>query len=87
MPEREQIVKIKCPHCGWIRSLPLVIEGDSMTVVTRGLKEDLQNIAARIKAALADSKLDAANAWLDMPKCPHCDNVYRYNLRTREVSK
>jgi RNase P subunit RPR2 len=30
--------------------------------------------------------LDAANAWTGMT-CPHCGNVYRYNVRSGEVAK
>jgi RNase P subunit RPR2 len=87
MNEREQTIKMKCPHCGWIRSLSLAIEEDSFTDVVRGPIDELKKAAARIKAALTDSKLNEANERLDMPKCSNCGNVYRYNLRTREVSK
>jgi phage FluMu protein Com len=80
-----QVKKIKCPHCGWIRSINVsAIEDASVTTVTRG--DTLKDVARRIRELLADKQLKAANAWLDMPTCPHCENSYRYNVRTGEVS-
>jgi hypothetical protein len=87
MANTEQVEKIKCPHCGWIRSINLDATLDeSMASVVMG-ENVLQGIARRIKAAQADARLDAANAWIDMPACPHCKNTYRYNVRTGEVAK
>jgi RNase P subunit RPR2 len=84
----DQIKRIKCPHCGWIRRLNVrVIEEESVATVTRGMSEALRAAAERIKALLDDAQLDQANAWVDMPACPHCGNVYRYNVRTGEVSE
>ena len=38
--------------------------------------------------ATIEQMLDEANAWTDMPACPNqnCRKVYRYNLRTGEVT-
>jgi len=58
-----------------------------MATVVRGMSDALRASAERIKALLADRELDEANAWVDMPACPHCGNVYRYNVRTGEVAK
>ncbi len=88
MSETEQVKKIKCPYCGWIRSVPASgIEDESMASTVRGAGDTLREIGQRIRSLLADRQLDAANAWLDMPACPHCGNVYRYNARTGEVAK
>ncbi len=87
MSAQSQVRKIKCPYCGWIRSIPVdIVADESMGSAVRGLGEALRGVAERIRAAMADSQLDEANAWLDMPKCPHCGNVYRYNVRTGEVA-
>ncbi len=87
MSEHEQPRKIKCPHCGWIRTIQVQANPDfSTTVVVRGMTSDLiKSVAERLRAMLADSQLDAASAWLDMPDCPHCANPYGYNVRTRET--
>jgi hypothetical protein len=84
----EQTHKIKCPHCGWIRTVPVgALEDESVTDVMRGIGDTIRAIGERIKGLLADPELDAANAWIDVPACPHCQNEYRYNVRTREVTK
>lgn len=86
MNNQAQDKKIKCPHCGWIRTVPVrVIEEAGTTDVTRGVGEVIKDLAEKIKAALSDTQLYESNAWLDMPKCPHCDNTYQYNLRTGET--
>ena len=88
MPPQTQDRKIKCPHCGWIRTVPAsVLVDDSTTDVVKGIGEALKGAADKIKAALADAQLDAANAWVDMPACPNqsCRKVYRYNVRSGEV--
>lgn len=79
--------KIKCPHCGWIRTVPAQMIADEASAdVAKGIGDTLKNVATRIRAALADPQLDAANAWLDMPPCPNCRKPYRYNLRSGEVT-
>ncbi len=84
----DQIKRIKCPHCGWIRKVNVrVIEEEGIATVTRTMGDAIRAAAARIKALLDDAQLDEANAWVDMPDCPHCENVYRYNVRTGEVSE
>ncbi len=88
MADQDQVRKIKCPYCGWIRSIPVgVIEDESMASVVRGPAEALQGAIEKIRALLADAQLEEANAWLDMPACPNpdCGKVYRYNARTGEV--
>ena len=84
----EQTHKIKCPHCWWIRTVPVgVLEDESVADAVRGAKDTLRAIGERIKGLLADPALEAANAWIDVPACPHCQNEYRYNVRTRKVEK
>jgi uncharacterized protein (UPF0212 family) len=85
---QDQVKRIKCPHCGWIRKIDVaVLEDEAMASVVRGMSEALRAAAERIKALLHDPQLDEANAWVDMPDCPHCGNVYRYNVRTGEVAR
>ena len=89
MSTQTQDRKIKCPHCGWTRTVPAsVLVDDSTTDVVRGIGEALKGVADKIKAALADTQLDVANAWVDMPACPNpnCRKVYRYNVRSGEVT-
>lgn len=78
--------KIKCPHCGWIRTVPAQLIADTASAdVAMGVGDALKEVARQIKAALADPQLDAANAWLDMRPCSNCSKPYRYNVRTGEV--
>ena len=87
MAEPEQTRKIKCPHCGWIRILSAAtggLEGTHVTHVVRSFTDILKEGAAKIKVALTHSELNEANAWIDMPPCPHCHNSYQYNVRTGE---
>lgn len=87
MNVERQIRKVKCPHCGWIRSIDVTVyEDEAMATVLSGPVSDaIRDVAERIKRLLADPALDEANAWVNMPPCPHCENVYQYNVRTREV--
>ncbi len=88
MVNRMQERKIKCPYCGWVRTVPIAaIQDASMTGTVRGVGDALKEVGRKIKNLLSDSQLDDANAWIDMPKCPHCQNVYRYNVRTGEAAK
>jgi uncharacterized protein (UPF0212 family) len=85
MADQEQVKKIKCPHCGWVRSVNVgALEDASVASVVLGPGEALKAIAEKIKAALNDAALDEANAWIDMSACPHCNQVYQYNVRTGE---
>ena len=87
MANKDQVKKIKCPHCGWVRTINIsAIEDPSTATVVRGAGDTLRNVSRRIKELMADKQLNAANAWIDMPTCPHCENSYRYNVRTGEVS-
>ena len=79
--------KVKCPHCGWVRTIDVTVYEDELlaTVVAGRMSDALRAAVERIKEMLADSHLEEANAWVDMPPCPHCRNVYQYNVRTGEV--
>ncbi len=84
MTDAQQMRDIKCPHCGWIRKMRVsVMEDESMASVTKGL---FGGGGQRSPARPAGDPLDAANDWTDMT-CPHCNHVYRYNVRTKEVSE
>ncbi len=78
--------KVKCPHCGWIRSVPVKSLVDaSMTDAVMGMGDAIKAVGAKIRAMLSDRELQAANAWIDMPACPNCKNTYGYNVLTGEV--
>jgi uncharacterized protein (UPF0212 family) len=84
----QQTTKIKCPHCGWVRSLQVAATADLATThVVRGASDALKAVAERIRDMLADHELDQANAWIDLPECPHCGNPYRYNVTTGETQR
>ena len=93
MPPSQQIRKIKCPHCGWIRKMTIQIEGTEVIItaeigdVMRGTSEELQKAFDAIKRKLEDTELNEANAWNDMPACPNpdCQKVYKYNVQTGET--
>jgi RNase P subunit RPR2 len=82
----EQILKIKCPHCGWIRRLDVQAYEDSgITSVTRDIKDELRKAVENVRSMLTNDSLADANGWIDMPACSNCDKTYRYNVKTREV--
>jgi RNase P subunit RPR2 len=88
MDSQNEQRKIKCPHCGWIRTVPVgVLKDEIIADAVRGVGDTLRALGERIKGLLADPALDEANAWIDVPACPHCQNEYRYNVRTGEVTK
>lgn len=79
----EQIVKIKCPHCGWVRKVDVkAIEDSGSASIAQGPVDELKK---RLREFLANSAIDAASAWIDMPACSNCKKPYRYNVKTREV--
>ena len=83
MAERQQLREIKCPHCGWIRKVPVnVIVEEGSGTPEQGI---LEEIGRKIGEMRPNTTLDEANAWIDMPPCPHCKNVYQYNVRTGET--
>ena len=82
----EQQIKIKCPHCGWIRSIDIQAYTDvGETDAARGLGDELKKAAETIRKLLTTSSVDEASTWLDMPKCPECEKTYRYNVKTHTV--
>ncbi len=93
MSTSQQIRKIKCPHCGWIRKMTIQVDGTEIVIyagpidVMRGTSEELQKALDAIKRKLEDKELDEANAWNDMPACPNpdCQKVYKYNVQTGET--
>jgi hypothetical protein len=84
----EQTIKIKCPHCGWIRKVDVqAIEDSGATSIVQGPIDELRKVAESIRSFLTSNALSEANAWIDMPACPNCQNTYLYNVKTREVKK
>ncbi len=93
MPTSQQIRKIKCPHCGWIRRMTIQVE-DNEVIVTAGYSdwiggasEALQKVLADTKGMLEDMELNEPNAWIDMPACPNpdCGKMYQFNMRTSDT--
>jgi hypothetical protein len=81
----EQNIKIKCPHCGWIRNLDKrTYEDTVMTFVTRGIREDILKLIESAKSSFAMDSIDEANAWVDF-RCSHCQKTYQYNAKTGET--
>ena len=68
--------KVQCPHCLLRAHLPLDM-GGSKTFAVKGLSE---NFAALWRGAQA-KQIEEANAWVDLT-CPHCQQVFHYNLRS-----
>lgn len=81
MTSQTQTRKIKCPHCGWVRTLTIEVN-DTGDIVVRGLGDTLKDFASQVKNFIADAQLTEANAWIDAPACPHCSNTYQYNTHT-----
>lgn len=86
MPMPSESRTISCPNCGRTQTVPLniLVEGNTGTAV-RGPGEELKSLAKKIQQALNDSRLNAANAWIDMPRCPTCGHLFRYNVQTQEA--
>ncbi len=77
--------QVRCPYCGNPGTLPIGLsEGMGSVIRFAGPVQQLVN---KIKLMLSDPELDAANAWVDMPRCEKCRNIYRYNAQTGEVQK
>ena len=93
MTESVQIVRVKCPHCGYIRKIEIDVEGGEVYIVAgveakRGnLLESLAPYLEKIKQFGTDRELEAALAWWPMPDCPQCDRPYEFNYRTKETRK
>ena len=83
-----QTLRIKCPHCGWIRKIELDVPAGRSDIVA-GTGDFLQRLGQdwreKIKEARKDRELDEANNWLPMPDCPNCEKPYEYNVETRQT--
>ena len=81
----EQKIKIKCPHCGWIRKLDIkVYKTAAQATVVSGPVDDIKKAVESMRQKFSSSSLNEANAWLDMT-CPKCKKTYQYNTITHEV--
>ncbi len=93
MSSQKQTLKIKCPHCGWVRTMTINVQAGQTEVVAgprdwvRGASEAIRAAVEKFKTMLDDPELKAANAWLPMPACPNvdCGKTYEYNIHTRET--
>jgi hypothetical protein len=85
----EQIIKVKCPHCGWVRKIELDVEigraevarGESASAAAF-FSQLSQTWKEKIQALLKDSEPDPENDWLPLPPCPSCGKAYEYNVKT-----
>ena len=91
MSVQKQVVKVKCPHCGFIHKLYIDAEvgkadalasADTLAVQ---MNESFQKIAERIKDLLSDKELMEANSWIGMPPCSHCEQSYELNIHTHKT--
>jgi phage FluMu protein Com len=83
----EQRIKIKCPHCGWIRNLDKrTYEETVVASVTRDIREDILKLIQTTKSSFTMDSLDEANAWVDI-LCAHCNKTYQHNAKTGEVRR
>jgi hypothetical protein len=86
LPSHEQPRKMKCPHCGWIRTvLATILEDESAASVVAGPIDSIRDIYSRIRQALSSPSTEQAGTWIDIPKCSNCQNVYQYNPYTGET--
>ncbi len=82
------MIKIKCPHCGWVRGVNIeTYEEIGASVATRSLVTEAEKLIDSIKSLLANSAIEDMNAWIDMPPCPSCNKAFRYNAKTNEVKQ
>lgn len=88
MQEHIQERKVTCPYDGWQRTIQIVAnEDERLSVVVAGVGEVIKDIRNKLTAAITDEELLEANAWIDMPRCPSCNKVYQYNVRTGATRK
>lgn len=80
-----QIRKMRCPYCGWVRTVPLSVLDEDTAAVARGHKEETRGVAERIRGKLAERRLEVAGAWIDVPGCPHCQRIYQYNVHSENT--
>ena len=84
----KQIVKPKCPHCGFIRRIELDIEAGKVDLPA-GIQEFVnalnQNWQEKIKPLLEGRHEFESGNWLPMPPCPECSKPYEYNVVTQET--
>ncbi len=87
MSNDSQILKIKCPHCGFIRRVDISdYEDITLTVGVKGVQEALGQALHKLGELLSGPTLKEEDAWIDMPACPNCENPYRFNLVTRKAA-
>lgn len=82
---REQTRRIRCPYCGWERSITMHFMVDSrLTDVVRGWGEAFGIAAEKIGEILHNTELQRANAKFDL-ECPNCSKPYRFDAATGTV--
>jgi predicted RNA-binding Zn-ribbon protein involved in translation (DUF1610 family) len=75
----EQALKIKCPHCGKVRSInPAVFTG------VKGLPSPALEKAYQQKRAAVVEGGRQTGGWVNL-KCPSCGNPYQFNPKTSRV--
>jgi hypothetical protein len=79
------IHSITCPICGGVIEVPDNIAEIGETVVTKGVRDRMEQIIAAIQHALS-SPAAQARQWIDLP-CPHCSHTFQYDAKTKETRR
>jgi transposase-like protein len=83
-----QTIKMKCPHCGFIRRFEASATeylSHALVAQVAGLSGSLLNLVGKLRQLTGRADLAEANAWIDVPACPHCDRSYQYDVRTGQT--
>ncbi len=75
-------LSIRCPICGAQMKLPSNLEGISLTIATKSIRDALTEMMDLLRRALASPTAES-NVWIDLP-CPNCRHTFQYNLHTGE---
>ena len=91
----QEIIKVKCPHCGWVRKIELDLEigkAEPAKDLLAGASLAVAGFASRlskhwqekIEPLLKERPPDPENDWLPLPPCSSCEKPYEYNVKTGE---
>jgi len=74
----EQALKIKCPHCGKVRSINPAVFGGVKGPPSAALEKAYQ----QKRASVVEGR--STGSWVNL-KCPSCGNPYQFNPKTNRV--
>jgi hypothetical protein len=89
MTDKIQTFKIKCPYCGWNRTISINITDGQIPVVAGKNGNPLHDLTEKIKNLFKDREMDEVNSWIQMNTCPNppCQHTYEVNLFTGATRK